>query len=97
MFKTLVHGLIGWYLRRCGGAFHRNAYGPAGRYVVEMTERQYHRYTHVARAEDIGEMFLQVLREYNAELERGGDPGAAAQKTACPQVYLGIYPANPHE
>lgn len=92
MFKTLVHGLIGWYLRRCGGAFHRNAYGPAGRYVVEMTERQYHRYTHVARAEAIGERCLQGLREFNAELERGG--GA---KTACPQVYLGIYPTNPHE
>lgn len=45
-----IHGAICWYLRRCSGAFHHNKYGPAGRYVVLMTEEQYHRYGKVRRS-----------------------------------------------
>ena len=40
--KSLLHRFICWYLaRRCGGAFHCHAYGPAGRYVQLLTEEQY--------------------------------------------------------
>jgi hypothetical protein len=42
--KRIAHKLIQWYLRRCGGVFHTNPYGPSGRYVVLMDEDQYHRF-----------------------------------------------------
>lgn len=37
-----IHGAICWYLRQCSGAFHYKPYGPDGRYVVLMTDKQYH-------------------------------------------------------
>jgi len=40
----IIHKIIVWYLRHCGGAFHHFAYGPNGRYVVLMNEQQYHDY-----------------------------------------------------
>lgn len=40
----LLHKAIVWYLRRCGAAFHCFPYGPEGRYVVLMTEGQFHRW-----------------------------------------------------
>ena len=40
--RHLIHKLICWYLRRCAGAFHCYNYGAAGRYVVLMTDDQYH-------------------------------------------------------
>jgi hypothetical protein len=39
-----LHGAICWYLRRCAGAFHHMQYGPDGKYVVLMSDEQYHRY-----------------------------------------------------
>lgn len=42
MMRRIIHKLIQWYLRRCGGAFHTSPYGPKGRYVVLMNEDQYH-------------------------------------------------------
>lgn len=44
--KRLIHKAIQWYLRRCGGVFHTNPYGPSGRYVVLMNEYQYHEFSH---------------------------------------------------
>lgn len=43
--RHTIHKLIVWYLRRCGGAFHCYQYGPQGRYVVLMNERQYNVWT----------------------------------------------------
>lgn len=40
--RRLLHALIIWYLRRCAGAFHHNAYGTDGRYVALLTEAEYH-------------------------------------------------------
>lgn len=40
--RRLIHKAIQWYLRRSGGAFHTNEYGPSGRYVVLLNEDQYH-------------------------------------------------------
>ncbi len=82
MFKTLIHRLIGWYLRRCGGAFHRNAYGPDGRYVVEMTELQYAHHCALVQDEATAKIFMQVLLDYRrqeaeaeaADLEAGRYP-----------------------
>lgn len=45
--RKIAHKLMQWYLRRSGGAFHTNPYGPAGRYVVLMNEDQYHRYRQI--------------------------------------------------
>jgi len=42
--RTLIHSLIVWYLRRCDGAFHHYPYGPAGRYIVMMSETEYSNY-----------------------------------------------------
>jgi hypothetical protein len=56
----LLHKLIAWYLRRCGGACHVYAYGPDGRYIVLMNERQYHRYTHLAQSAKPGEDLMSV-------------------------------------
>ena len=44
--KRTLHGMIvvaiAAYLRRCGGASHVFPYGPDGRYVALMTEKEYH-------------------------------------------------------
>jgi len=40
--RHLIHKIVVWYLRRCAGAFHAYPYGPTGRYVVLMTDWQYH-------------------------------------------------------
>ena len=40
--RHAIHKLICWYLRRCAGAFHCYNYGATGRYVVLMTDDQYH-------------------------------------------------------
>ena len=40
--RHLLHKAICWYLRRCAGAFHCYNYGETGRYVVLMTDEQYH-------------------------------------------------------
>jgi len=40
--RHLLHKAICWYLRRCAGAFHCYNYGVTGRYVVLMTDEQYH-------------------------------------------------------
>jgi len=44
MIRWAWHRLIVRYLRRCGSAFHHNPYGERGRYVVLMTEGEYHRF-----------------------------------------------------
>lgn len=41
--RHLIHKIICWYLRKCGGAFHCYQYGPEGRYVVLMTDDDYSR------------------------------------------------------
>lgn len=33
---------IARFVEKCGGAFHCRAYGPDGRYVVIMSEQEYH-------------------------------------------------------
>lgn len=45
--KHALHKAIVWYLRRCAGAFHCFRYGPMGRYVVLMNERQFHEYKRI--------------------------------------------------
>lgn len=40
--RHLIHKIICWYLRKCGGAFHAFPYGTQGRYVVLMNDDQYH-------------------------------------------------------
>lgn len=49
--KHFLHRLIAWYVWRCGCAFHLNAYGEDGRYVVLMNERQYNDYTRAVQDE----------------------------------------------
>ncbi|WP_166626865.1 hypothetical protein [Jeotgalicoccus sp. S0W5] len=45
--KRFVHSFIVWYLFKCGGAFHHGKYDSGeGKYVVIMTEKDYHNYTH---------------------------------------------------
>lgn len=39
--RHLIHKAICWYLRRCGSAFHCYNYGPAGCYVVMMSDEQF--------------------------------------------------------
>ena len=39
--RHMIHKVICWYLRCCGGAFHCYNYGPSGRYVAVMTEAEY--------------------------------------------------------
>ena len=48
-WRKPLHSLYRRYLVSCGGDHHTGPYGPNGRYVVLMTEEQYHRYTHLAR------------------------------------------------
>lgn len=43
-WRKPVHQLICKYLRTCGGTFHTYPYGPTGRYVVLMTDDQYHKF-----------------------------------------------------
>jgi len=42
VIRRIIHRLIERYLRRCGGSFHTRPYGACGRYVVLMTEEEYH-------------------------------------------------------
>jgi hypothetical protein len=43
--KKIIHKFILWYTARiAGGDFHTNPYGPTGRYIVCMNEKQYHEY-----------------------------------------------------
>lgn len=44
-----LHRFYRGYLRSCGGAHHVGQYGLDGRYIVLMTDDQYHRYTMLAR------------------------------------------------
>lgn len=48
IIAKLIHYLILRYLTHCDGAFHTNPYGPAGRYVVAMSDEQYHYYKELA-------------------------------------------------
>lgn len=41
--RYLLHAFICWYLERVN-CFHHFPYGPRGRYVVIMSENQYHRW-----------------------------------------------------
>lgn len=50
--KRMIHRMICWYLRSCGGAFHSYPYGPQGRYVVLMDEGQYHEYKFMGETDD---------------------------------------------
>lgn len=43
--RHLIHKLIVWYLRKCAGVFHAYPYGRSGRYVMLMTDEQYHQWT----------------------------------------------------
>jgi hypothetical protein len=41
--NSLIIKFIVWFLEnRCGGAFHCRPYGELGRYVVIMTDKEYH-------------------------------------------------------
>lgn len=42
--RSFIHGFISWYLNRVGRAFHVHPWGIRGRYVVIMTESQYHEF-----------------------------------------------------
>jgi hypothetical protein len=44
--RHLVHGLVAWYLKR-NGTFHVYPYGPDGRYVVLMSESEYHQWCEI--------------------------------------------------
>ena len=49
-WRVPLHRFYRWYLRAsCGGAHHVGPYGHDGRYIVLMTDDQYHRYTMLAR------------------------------------------------
>lgn len=43
ILRRMIHKTILWYVNRVGGAFHVNAYGPDGRYIVALSEGAYHR------------------------------------------------------
>jgi hypothetical protein len=60
--RHLLHKAICWYLRRCSGAFHCYNYGPQGRYVAMMNERQYHRYMALANCDKTGETLMEYKR-----------------------------------
>lgn len=47
--RKVWHRLMVWYLRRCGSAFHTFPYGSRGRYVVLMSEAEYHDFTFKVR------------------------------------------------
>ena len=51
--RHMIHNVICWYLRCCGGAFHCYNYGDTGRYVVLMDEGQYARYAKLARTQNV--------------------------------------------
>ena len=40
--RRIIHYAIAQYVARCRGAFHVHPYGASGRYIVMMTEQQYH-------------------------------------------------------
>lgn len=63
--RHLLHKIICWYLRRCSGAFHCYHYGDAGRYVVLMTDVQYH----------VHQKFERVVREILITHGSYGDGG----------------------
>jgi hypothetical protein len=49
MIKKFLHSIIvnfiSWYLReKCGYAVHNYPYGKRGRYIVMITENQYHEF-----------------------------------------------------
>lgn len=69
IMRSMLHKFYRWYLDRiCGGSHHTGPYGENGRYIVLMTERQYHRYSHLSRSCDPGERLLaQVRNEDNDE------------------------------
>ena len=46
--RHFLHKLIIWHLHRCAGAFHAYPYGERGRYVVLMTDSDYHYYKTLA-------------------------------------------------
>lgn len=58
--RHLIHKLIAWYLRRVGGACHVYPYGPQGRYIVLMTDREYHDYTTLAQGLSEQESYERV-------------------------------------
>lgn len=41
--RKLWHRIILWYIEDvAGGAFHTKPYGPDGRYIVSVTDEEYH-------------------------------------------------------
>lgn len=47
--KRIIHKAIVWYLKKVRESFHTGAYGDDGRYVVLMTEVEYHQFMHKIR------------------------------------------------
>jgi len=74
--RHLLHKAICRYLRCCAGAFHCYSYGPKGRYVVLMNDRQYHRYTALASDEKVGQQIMgyrNLMRSIDADVQNAND------------------------
>ena len=47
LVRSFTADFIVWYLFKCGGAFHHGKYDSGeGKYIVMMSEKDYHNYTH---------------------------------------------------
>lgn len=77
--RHLIHKVICWYLRRCGGAFHCYPYGERGRYVVLMDEQQYAEYNHRFVVIDERDKYRRLLSEWHATHD-----GLTKKVKACP-------------
>ena len=73
--RHLVHGFISWYLNRVGRAFHVHPYGNLGRYVVIMTEGQYHEFREKVSWPSEKAVEHSVQRTGGVEIDWSGDAG----------------------
>ena len=44
LIRHLIHQAILWYINHVGGAFHTNAYGYDGRYIIAISDAEYRRF-----------------------------------------------------
>lgn len=64
--NNLIKRFIYWYLRRVGGAFHQNEYGPQGVYITALKDWEYYIYKNMVKGKSIAEFAatLKTAKDY---------------------------------
>lgn len=68
--KHLWHKIIVWYLRHCWGAFHCYPYGEGGKYVVLMSDADYHTYKNYSELTERVTWWQQRTKDVSATNDR---------------------------